>query len=143
MQSRLDALPAPDIGSVEVKPLLDLLASEANPIARVQGIEVSVEAEPALVLQADARMLRSALGNHIYNGVKFSKQGTVRVRARAAPPEHVVFEVEDTCGGLPEGETEKLFDPFRSAGPGSERLRPWARSRAQGRGPAWGCTPGP
>ena len=116
VRSRLDALPAPDIDSVEVKPLLDLLASEANPIARVEGIDVSVEAEPALVLQADVRMLRSALGNLIYNGIKFSKQGTVRVRARAAPNEHVVFEVEDTCGGLPEGETEKLFDPFVQLG---------------------------
>jgi signal transduction histidine kinase len=116
VRSRLDALPAPDIDRVEVKPLLDLLASEANPIGRVEGIDVSVEAEPALVLQADVRMLRSALGNLIYNGIKFSKQGTVRVRARAAPNEHVVFEVEDTCGGLPEGETEKLFDPFVQLG---------------------------
>jgi signal transduction histidine kinase len=116
VRSRLDAFPAPDIDSVEVKPLLDLLAGEANPVAQVKGIEVSVDAEPGLVLQADVRMLRSAIGNLVYNAVKFSKQGTVRVRARAAPPEHVVFEVEDTCGGLPEGETEKLFDPFVQLG---------------------------
>jgi two-component system cell cycle sensor histidine kinase PleC len=120
VRSRLDALPAPDIDGVEVKPLLDLLASEANPIARVEGIEVSVDAEPALVLQADVRMLRSALGNLIYSGVKFSKQGTVRVRARAAPPEHVVFEVEDTCGGLPRGKRRSRSIPSFS----------WARTES-------------
>jgi hypothetical protein len=114
--SRLDALPAAEFETIDVTSLLDDLVADATPVAQVKRVEISVEATPGVVVEADRRLLRSALGNLIYNAIKFSKEGTLQVRARAAPPEHVVFEVEDTCGGLPPGATEKLFDPFVQLG---------------------------
>ncbi len=34
---------------------------------------------------------------------------------KSVPP-NVVIEVEDSCGGLPEGAVKKLFDPFVQLG---------------------------
>jgi signal transduction histidine kinase len=115
-KSRLEALPTPQMETVAVKALLDDLTNLVMPIAEAKGVSISVECESELALEADPRLLSSALSNLVHNGVKFSEAGTVSLRARATKPGKVVFEVEDACGGLPPGVTEKLFDPFVQLG---------------------------
>jgi signal transduction histidine kinase len=67
-------------------------------------------------LRADRRYLHSALSNLLRNAVKFTQLGgTIQVRAKQTI-DRVVFEVEDQCGGLPEGNVTKLFDPFVQLG---------------------------
>jgi signal transduction histidine kinase len=64
-----------------------------------------------VMVHADPQLLSSALFNLIQNAFKFSVPHAhvmVRVSANAV----VSIEVEDECGGLPEGNAEALFTPF-------------------------------
>ena len=68
------------------------------------------------MIQGDARLLHSTLSNLIHNAVKYTREGgRVTVRGRSVD-DRVVIEVEDECGGLPEGKIEELFNPFVQAG---------------------------
>jgi signal transduction histidine kinase len=57
-------------------------------------------------------MLGSAVTNLLQNGFKFSRRhGTISLSARAER-DRILIEVEDECGGLPDGKAEELFQPF-------------------------------
>ena len=59
--------------------------------------------EGELAIEADRQILAAVLGNLLQNAFKFTRPSstvTLRVVARA---DRVLFEVEDECGGLPEG----------------------------------------
>lgn len=86
---------------------------------RLQFQVDAVDAE--LAIDADRQLLASALSNLLQNAFKYSRPGgSVRLSTRAAEA-HVSIEVSDTCGGLPPGKAEALFQPFERAdakGPG-------------------------
>jgi len=87
------------------------LAEEAESLAAASGIRFETDLEK-IELEADVRLLRSALSNLIVNAIKFSRRGgTVIVRLRRIEA-RARFEIEDECGGLAPGTAEKLFDPF-------------------------------
>jgi signal transduction histidine kinase len=100
---------------------LDLAAllCEAVEDARAAGesrtVKISLEADTVLQVEADRRLLLS-IGNLLSNAVKFSHPGaTVRVRARREVSATIV-EVQDECGGLPDGNIEILFEPLVQRG---------------------------
>jgi signal transduction histidine kinase len=65
-----------------------------------------------VMINADAQLLSSALMNLLQNAFKYSiPHGHVAVRALCEGGS-VSIEVEDECGGLPEGNAEVLFTPF-------------------------------
>lgn len=65
-----------------------------------------------LTVDADRQMLGSAVSNLLQNAFKFSRRnGTVSLTARAAD-DRILIDVEDECGGLPDGKAEELFMPF-------------------------------
>jgi signal transduction histidine kinase len=65
-----------------------------------------------LMINADAQLLSSALFNLIQNAFKYSvPHGHVAVRT-ACTNAVVSIEVEDECGGLPQGNAQALFTPF-------------------------------
>jgi hypothetical protein len=65
-----------------------------------------------LMINADAQLLSSALFNLIQNAFKYSiPHGQVTVRTVSANG-LVSIEVEDECGGLPQGNAEALFTAF-------------------------------
>src|SRR5581483_9344338 len=77
-----------------------------------RGVQVGVAVDPHLYVQADPRLVTSAVGNLLENAVKFTKDGEqVMIRAKRAV-ESTIIEVEDRCGGLPQGKIESLFQPF-------------------------------
>ena len=99
-----------------LNPLLQTLADDSGPDGNGKDVQVVVEAEPGITLDGDRRLLHSALSNLIRNAVKFSHPGSVvHVRAKTSE-DRVMVEVEDACGGLPEGSVEKMFDPFVQLG---------------------------
>jgi signal transduction histidine kinase len=94
-----------------------LLAKEvvAESAADEKRVRVSVTFEGSPTIQGDPRMLHSTLSNLIHNAVKYTREGgRVTVRGRSVE-DRLVIEVEDECGGLPEGKVEKLFNPFVQA----------------------------
>lgn len=90
------------------------IAEESEVDAQSKGIELKVEASKAVEACADLRLLRSAVSNFIRNAVKFTHEGHVVVRV-VPEPSFVRIEVEDSCGGLPPGHEERLFEPFVQA----------------------------
>jgi signal transduction histidine kinase len=66
-------------------------------------------------VDADRQMLGSALSNLLQNAFKFTRRsGRVALTVRA-PPDRILIEVEDQCGGLPPGKLDALFKPFEQA----------------------------
>ena len=79
---------------------------------------VSIETVPCndLEVEADQRLVRSAVTNLIGNAVKFTASGSsIRVRCTDAG-DKVIVDVDDHCGGLPDGAIEKIFAPFVQVG---------------------------
>jgi signal transduction histidine kinase len=92
-----------------------MLVEESQQLAEASGIALATELEP-IEVEADVRLLRSALSNLIVNAIKFSHgPATVVLRLRRIES-RARFEVEDECGGLPPATAEKLFDPFVQLG---------------------------
>jgi signal transduction histidine kinase len=84
--------------------------------AQARGCRLSVAAvEPNLALKVDRDLLFSAVGNLLQNAFKFTKHPNVSLRAHAVA-DRILIEVEDQCGGIPPGDTEKMFLPFVQTG---------------------------
>jgi signal transduction histidine kinase len=76
-----------------------------------------VEVDDTLEVDADERLLVSAVSNLIQNALKFTHPGGKVVLRGRSEPQAVVIEVEDECGGLPSGKLEELFRPYVQRGP--------------------------
>ena len=61
-------------------------------------------------------MLAAVVTNLLQNAFKFTRpQSAVTLRVGASA-ERVLNEIEDECGGLPDGNTDDLFRPFEQRG---------------------------
>ena len=73
--------------------------------------QVSCEVAPALgTVEVDARLLARAVGNLLRNAQKYA-QGRIVLSARRTP-DGVEIAVDDNGPGVPEGERDRIFDPF-------------------------------
>ncbi len=98
--------------SLAVGPLLEEIGKVALATARAKDVELEVHPEGDIRVEADHRLVRSAVSNLVNNAVKFTRPRTkVRLRARIAGSV-LEIEVEDGCGGLPAGFVDKAFVPF-------------------------------
>jgi signal transduction histidine kinase len=80
--------------------------------AQIKNIEIQLSVPEDLVIEADPRLMRSAVANLVLNAVKFTPPGgavSVTVRRRDG---RLLIEVSDSCGGLPPGKVEELFAPL-------------------------------
>jgi signal transduction histidine kinase len=84
--------------------------------ARSHGIELSVPAVDAgLVVTIDRQVLAGALSNLLQNAFKFTRpQSLVALTVRGFDTS-VSIEVEDECGGLPQGKEEELLRDAKQA----------------------------
>ncbi|MEQ1757305.1 MAG: HAMP domain-containing sensor histidine kinase [Vicinamibacterales bacterium] len=100
--------------------LADLIADLA-PAARMdaaaRGLSFRVEGgDTDARVEADRPVLAAVFVNLLHNAFKFTRPGsTVTLRGRATS-DRVLVEVEDECGGLPEGKNDDLFRPFEKRG---------------------------
>ncbi len=95
-----------------IKVLLEDAQVKAIAEAESKGVELRLTVEKDERIRIDHRLMRSALGNLVCNGVKYTAPGgLVEVRAQVSNG-RAVFEVEDCCGGLPPGKVEEVFAPF-------------------------------
>ena len=85
--------------------------------AKAKGCALAVSpVEKAIAVYADRQMLASAVANLLQNAIKFTRgHGQVSLSA-FRKEDRVLIEIEDECGGLPEGTAEKLFQPFAQGG---------------------------
>jgi signal transduction histidine kinase len=95
-----------------LKALIEEAEAGATPEAESKGTELRVTIAHDERIEVDRRLVASAVGNLLRNGVKYSRAGgTVEVRGRVAGG-WITIEVEDSCGGLAPGMVESAFAPF-------------------------------
>ncbi|HVZ89103.1 MAG TPA: HAMP domain-containing sensor histidine kinase [Polyangia bacterium] len=107
---------APRLTPIIVENLLHEIEGDAELDARNRTIEVVVSAPKDLVIQADPRLLRSAISNLLQNALKFSRERSKVTLTAMRADNRVTIEVADGCGGLPPGKAAELFTPLVQRG---------------------------
>ena len=69
-----------------------------------------------LAIDVDRDILLSALGNLLQNAFKFTHHGSEVSLHAYAVADRILIDVEDHCGGLPPGSTDRMFLPFTQSG---------------------------
>jgi two-component system, OmpR family, sensor kinase len=86
---------------VDLRAVLEALIDELQPQLTASGVEVALDCEPGIAVEADPLLLHQALGNLLSNALKFSEHdGKIRVSARRAG-EVVVAEFTTRASGSP------------------------------------------
>jgi signal transduction histidine kinase len=95
------------IGDVQVATVLEAAARN------LEFIVAPIDAD--LVIEGDRLILGSAVANLLQNAVKFTRpHGRISLTVR--PADRILIDVEDECGGIPEGNEEQMFRPFEQLG---------------------------
>jgi signal transduction histidine kinase len=68
--------------------------------------------DSAACVDADRPILAAVVVNLLQNAFKFTRPGTTVTLRVGETSDRVLIEVEDACGGLPDGATDELFRPF-------------------------------
>jgi len=108
----IDPNPAP----IALGTFLRKIESDAELEARARKIEIVVSAPKDVMIQADPRLLRSAVSNLLQNALKFSRESSKVTLTAAEADGRVTIEVADACGGLPPGKAAELFNPLIQRG---------------------------
>ena len=96
-----------------VSGFIEELASAATLNANARGINLTVlPVEDGVAIEADRQVLGAVVGNLLQNAFKFTRPGTTVTLQVAASVDRVLIEVEDECGGLPDGSVHEIFRPF-------------------------------
>lgn len=100
---------------VELGELVAGVVEAVRPVAKEEGVEVLLEREPALWVQADPRRIRQVLGNLLSNALRYSPPGsTISVSVRRQGDE-VWVSVQDQGPGIPEEDLPHIFERFYKA----------------------------
>jgi signal transduction histidine kinase len=94
---------------------------EVELVAQLQaeGRGITLRVSPVdgdLVVDADRQLLASAVSNLLQNAFKFTRPHSEVLLITHATDDNVLIEVQDQCGGIPDGKAEELFHPFTQAG---------------------------
>jgi signal transduction histidine kinase len=85
--------------------------------ANARGCILTVAPVDALLgVCANREQLQAALANLLHNAFKFTRVLSEISLTAYAVGDRVLIDVADHCGGLPHGDTERLFAPFAQSG---------------------------
>jgi signal transduction histidine kinase len=109
---------APQLGSVQVKDVVDRAVSAVEPSLVTAGMKIECDLPSDLpLLRVDANLLSAGLQNLLTNAAKYAASGgVVRVRAERSAPSHVRLVVEDEGPGVRPSELPRIFSAFYRAG---------------------------
>lgn len=97
--------------------MINEVGMSGNLESRVKGCPLVVSAvPPTLAVDADRDLLLSAVGNLLQNAFKFTLPGTEVLLNAYALGDRILIDVEDHGPGLPEGDAERMFEPFTQGG---------------------------
>ncbi|CAK0770899.1 putative Multi-sensor hybrid histidine kinase [Gammaproteobacteria bacterium] len=108
--------------SIDLYNLLNDLAVMFRMRAEIKGLLFTQELIPDLprYIMADMGKLRQVLINLLGNAIKFTKQGSIILRAFSAGVDRIAIEVQDTGIGITPEELERLFQPFERTHSGEQ-----------------------
>jgi len=100
-----------------VSSFIDELVPAAGLSAAARRITLEVmPVDGTLAIEGDRQILAAVVMNLIENAVKFTRPLTTVILRVGSSDERVFIEIEDACGGLPDGKTTDLFQPFEQRG---------------------------
>lgn len=113
---------------LETAGLADLVSdalATARPMAQGAGVALDGRVDDAAVARVDVREMGRVFDNLLSNAVRATPAGgKVAVTARSEP-EAVLVRVEDSCGGIPQTERDRMFEAWwrgdRARTPGDDR----------------------
>lgn len=115
--SRIEAgILAVQIQSVHLPEFLQNLLDQFDVQAHEKGIKLYLEIEPDIKnVPTDREKLRQILNNLLANALKFTAQGSIRLKVLTCPQskQTVAIEVRDTGIGIPLEKQAVIFDAFR------------------------------
>ncbi len=112
---------APALGPVDVRDVFDDASDRVRIV--LDGRHLRVDAEPGLVVEADASLLSQALVNLIENAIKYSTPGgDITLRGRRAG-DTIAISVEDEGPGIAPEDLPHVFERFYRAAEGSRRVK--------------------
>jgi signal transduction histidine kinase len=97
---------------------------QALPAAAERGVELLLEADGRLPLEADAGRLRQVLDNLVSNALKFTPSGGMVTLAARNGDGPIRVEVTDTGIGIPTEEVGQVFSRFYRASSATRRSIP-------------------
>jgi signal transduction histidine kinase len=100
---------APNLAPVELKPLLETIASEVRPPA---AVAIMVSCPPGLEVLAERDLIEQAVSNLTSNALQNTERGRIEIAARQVAGGSVVLEVTDTGRGIAPDRQERIFDRF-------------------------------
>jgi signal transduction histidine kinase len=95
--------------------LVATLIEDLLPAATLAARGHSLVAEPVpgeVAINVDRPVLSAVLMNVLQNAFKFTKPGSTVTLRVIATADRVRIEIQDECGGLPNGDVDGLFHPF-------------------------------
>ncbi|MGD9128002.1 MAG: ATP-binding protein [Planctomycetia bacterium] len=100
-----------------------------HPAAESKGLSVSAESFTRLpkTVEVDSFRLRQILVNLIGNAIKFTQEGSIRIKvglrkkSKDASFDTLILHVEDTGIGIPADRLDSLFSPFSQAESSTDR----------------------
>lgn len=102
----------PDWTEVDLRVVFGQLRGTLRALATRPGVELVVEDPPhPATIRSDEALLARVLRNLLHNGIKFTGQGEVRMRAEPAGDRWRVT-VSDTGVGIPPELHERIFEEF-------------------------------
>lgn len=103
--------------STQTSALLTHIETAFYPVARRKGLSFEVVADDAVPqsIMTDAMRLTQCLSNLVGNAMKFTRQGSVRLRVWTVKGQgrpFLRFDVEDTGIGIPQDQQTRIFESF-------------------------------
>ena len=119
VRNLLDLSRADDVGldvhieALELPQLVEDVAGSLRGLGKLNQVGIVTDLGVDRLV-GDHELIRRMLQNLVHNAVRLSARGT-EVRIRALPDAGaVLLRVEDQGPGVPEGEAERIFDPYVS-----------------------------
>ena len=104
------------VEAFDLAPLIDDVLTTALPLAARNGNRLESEFSAAGTMLSDPTRVRQVLLNLLSNACKFTREGTIRLEARAFDgDEWVEFAVRDSGIGMTEEQMGRLFEAFSQA----------------------------
>lgn len=100
----------PQIGEVDLDPLLDSVVQEFLPSAEARGIDLK-HAASGVTLRTDAMLFTQILQNLVGNALKYTHAGTVSI-ATSMDVDALILRIEDTGIGIPPDKLDRIFDEY-------------------------------
>ncbi|MFL6618214.1 MAG: ATP-binding protein, partial [Povalibacter sp.] len=106
---------APELSDFSVTTLFEKLRREFSILAANKSLELQIDAPSQQTIRSDPTLVGEILRNFLSNAIKFTSQGTVKLRCSPAGST-VRLEVIDTGIGISRDELPRIFGEFYQVG---------------------------